>query len=481
MRKLMCLGRMFVGGLVMASGCGADPSQLGTEPELVSETSALSAPVACGGDDAANTRFYVPPMNPAAITQIAGLVKGRQFRDAARLVAMGATPQAVWFTKGSPAEAEAAVHDTMVRAAREHRVPVLVAYDLPFRDCAQYSSGGAVDSSAYAAWIEGFARGIGNGKAVVLLEPDGLGIIPYNTTIFGASDWCKPTITDASGATVPAPGASADERYAQLQGAVATLAAQAPNASVYLDGTHSSWLGVGEAAYRVHRAGFDPSTGASLVKGFFLDVSNYQPSDQLVQFGTWVSQCVEAVTAGASWALGHFDYCPSQFDPATNYTTVNYTPAFEATVTAGLANMLNGAVPTLSFVIDSGRNGQPPFDASAYGAPPFNQPAPVLSGLAAGSWCNRPGAGAGLRPTANTGVPLLDAYLWIKTPGESDGSCDIAGGARAWDYSAYDPWNITGDAQNHFDPLWGITDPAAGAWFPAQAQQLAQLAVPPLF
>jgi endoglucanase len=75
----------------------------------------------------------------------------------------------------------------------------------------------------------------------------------------------------------------------------------------------------------------------------------------------------------------------------------------------------------------------------------------------------------------------LDAYLWIKTPGQSDGSCDIAGGARAWDYSAYDPWNITGDAQNHFDPLWGITDPAAGVWFPAQAQQLAQLAVPPLF
>ena len=92
-----------------------------------------------------------------------------------------------------------------------------------------------------------------------------------------------------------------------------------------------------------------------------------------------------------------------------------------------------------------------------------------------------PGTGAGLRPTASTGVPLVDAYLWLKEPGDSDGSCDIAGGARAWDYGAYNPWGVSGDAQNHFDPLWGVVDPGAGTWFPAQALQLAQLAVPPLF
>jgi endoglucanase len=32
--------------------------------------------------------------------------------------------------------------------------------------------------------------------------------------------------------------------------------------------------------------------------------------------------------------------------------------------------------------------------------------------------------------------------------------------------------------QQLFDPLWGITDPAAGAWFPQQALQLAQDATP---
>jgi len=40
---------------------------------------------------------------------------------------------------------------------------------------------------------------------------------------------------------------------------------------------------------------------------------------------------------------------------------------------------------------------------------------------------------------------------------------------------------VTGDAQNHFDPLRGMVDPNAGAWFPQQALQLAQNATPALF
>jgi hypothetical protein len=40
------------------------------------------------------------------------------------------------------------------------------------------------------------------------------------------------------------------------------------------------------------------------------------------------------------------------------------------------------------------------------------------------------------RPTTSTGVDLLDAYLWIKTPGGSDGECNR--------------WQPTGPA----DPIW---------------------------
>ena len=139
-------------------------------------------------------------------------------------------------------------------------------------------------------------------------------------------------------------------------------------------------------------------------------------------------------------------------------------------------------MPTTHFVVDTSRNGKGPTDMSGYGAAPYNQPAAVVSTLQAGNWCNAPGAGLGLRPTTTTNVPLLDAYLWVKTPGQSDGQCDAAGGVRAWDYSIYSQpgWPTTPADQALFDPLWSTVSPAAGVWFPAQAVQLARNATPAL-
>src|SRR6202035_516029 len=91
---------------------------------------------------------------------------------------METIPRAVWFTSGTQAQVQQQVRQTMTEAAIERAVPVLVAYDVPGRDCAQYSAGGALDEYAYQAWIDGFAGGIGKGKAVVILEPDALGNMP---------------------------------------------------------------------------------------------------------------------------------------------------------------------------------------------------------------------------------------------------------------------------------------------------------------
>ena len=420
--------------LLLASACAVDtsgpeePSSLATDPLLTRD-------------------FFVPKPNPAAVKQVVDLVRARKLADAARIASLATTPQAVWFSSGTPSEVTTSVGKTMAEAGFVHKTPILVAYNTPFRDCAQYSAGGASDSAAYHAWINGFATGIGNRKAVVILEPDSLGIIPYNTTIYGQSEWCKPTVTDGAGNAVPAPGATPAERYAILNDALDTLAKLAPHAAVYLDGTHSGWLGVGEAAYRLVHAGVQHA------RGFFLNVSNYQTTDTSTQFGTWVSMCIAAGTAGPNWVLDpttggpHFDWCPSQY----NAGSADYSEAYSATVTAGLQGMLGDAAASSHFVVDTGRNGQGPWTPTA------TYPDPQV-------WCNAPGSGVGLRPTRATGVALADAYLWIKRPGESDGSCNrgIAGATT--------------------DPGWsGIVDPDAGAWFPEQALQLSSLAKPKLF
>jgi endoglucanase len=422
--------------------------------------------------------LYAPAPSDGALDQVRDLWRAHEYTNALKVLALVSTPRAAWFATGTPNEVRKAVRETVSAADKQHRLPVLVAYNLPYRDCSQYSGGGAIDTAAYQAWIDGFAAGIGKSKAMVVLEPDGLGLIPYNTTIYGQEEWCKPTVTDAAGNVVPAPGASPAARYAQLNYAVDSLAAHAPNAAVYLDSGNSGWMSPGEAAYRLTQA------GALRAKGFFLNVSNYQRTEECAQFGAWVSAALAAPSGAPSWAFDdkgnfHFDWLQSQYDPAQSYA-INYSPEYAASVTAQIQSFMGNAVATASFVIDTGRNGQGPMNASAYAQAPYNQPASVLSGLQSGYWCNGAGAGAGLRPTTSTGVTLLDAYLWIKVPGESDGTCDIAGGARAWDYSAYNPWGLTGEAQTHFDPLWGQADPAAGKWFPAQGLQLATKANPAL-
>ena len=58
------------------------------------------------------------------------------------------------------------------------------------------------------------------------------------------------------------------------------------------------------------------------------------------------------------------------------------------------------------YVIDTSRNGVGPADDS-----PLN-------------WCNPTGRAMGTPPTTATAGPHADAYLWVKRPGESDGSCD---------------------------------------------------------
>jgi endoglucanase len=410
--------------------CSLMAALLASAPELASARSLSSL--------APNTRFYVPPPNHGAIKQIAQLIKSHDKADARLIGKMIATPQAAWFEGGTPKSVRKEVKLTVKLAAARHTVPVLVAYNLPFRDCSQYSAGGAANTEEYLAWIDGFASGIGNAKAVVILEPDGLGIIPYNIDINGNLEWCQPADAD--------PATAASDRYEALNAAVDRLMQQ-PNVSVYLDGTHSGWLGVGDAAKRLVGAGVQRASG------FFLNVSNYQYSERLEKYGTWIAKCIWFATDPGSWGNSHFDWCASQYYPASpnDFSTWVLTDQWYIdNIESQTWVPYPGDSGLTHFVTDTSRNGQGPW------TPPADHPAGDPQ-----DWCNPPDRGLGYKPTANTGVPLLDAYLWIRTPGESDGQC------YRW-------------TSGPLDPVRGVEDPAAGEWFPDMALELARNANPPL-
>lgn len=72
----------------------------------------------------------------------------------------------------------------------------------------------------------------------------------------------------------------------------------------------------------------------------------------------------------------------------------------------GYGEMISGLTNGSHYVIDTSRNGAGPAPDSKL------------------NWCNPSGRALGAAPTAATGGAHADAYLWIKRPGESDGTCD---------------------------------------------------------
>jgi len=61
------------------------------------------------------------------------------------------------------------------------------------------------------------------------------------------------------------------------------------------------------------------------------------------------------------------------------------------------------------FIVDTSRNG----------AGPYNEAKNETE-----TWCNPPGRKIGRPPTTDTGEALVDGFLWLKRPGESDGECE---------------------------------------------------------
>ncbi|GGQ65716.1 glucanase [Couchioplanes caeruleus subsp. azureus] len=81
---------------------------------------------------------------------------------------------------------------------------------------------------------------------------------------------------------------------------------------------------------------------------------------------------------------------------------------FETTAdNVAYGNRLSALLGGAHYIVDTSRNGN----------------GPARKGAGNQHWCNPPGRALGDPPTTRTGVPLADAYLWIKRPGESDGAC----------------------------------------------------------
>jgi endoglucanase len=275
--------------------------------------------------------FWVNPDGNAA-EQVATYVKSGKGDDADQIRKIAEQPTGEWIGPENP---EAEARGFTEAAEKADRAAILVLYNIPHRDCGQFSQGGAADGNAYRAWIDGVARGIEDRPATVILEPDALLHLVNQCT----------------------PAEFQEERYDLLKGAIGKLKSL-KNTKVYLDAGNAGWGHPDQIFQPLQLAGIDQADG------FSVNVSNFYSTQDSIAYG----------------------------------------------------RQLSAKVGGKHFVIDTSRNGKGPYTA----------------GKADENWCNPPGRALGESPTTKTADPLVDAYLWVKRPGESDGTCKGGPKAGQW-------------------------------------------------
>lgn len=164
---------------------GASPVPVPT-PAATPGRLPLTAPPAGvpGGGD----RYWVNPDGNAA-RQVAAYTLDGDGANAALIERIARQPVGEWIGPDTP---EAESRGLTQAAGKAGREALLVLHNIPHRDCGQFPRGGAADGDAYRAWLEGVARGIGDRRATVVLEPDAL---------LHMVDGCTPQESTRSGTT----------------------------------------------------------------------------------------------------------------------------------------------------------------------------------------------------------------------------------------------------------------------------------------
>lgn len=166
-------------------------------------------------------------------------------------------PAAVWFADFTPSTITSRVRAVTSGAAAQGRVPVVVPYAIPDRDCGGASEGGASDFDAYDGWIDDFAAGLGSGEVVVVLEPDSI-----------AQADCLSAAQRA-------------DRFEALARAGRVLKTAAPKARVYFDAGHSDWNPAAQQADLLKQAG---AANAASSDGIFSNVSNFHATSAEIAY-----------------------------------------------------------------------------------------------------------------------------------------------------------------------------------------------------
>ena len=343
----------------------------------------------------------------------------------------------------------------------------VVIYNLPGRDCAALASNGELGPDEIgryeSEYIDPIAEIMSDPaysdlRIVTIIEIDSL---PNLITNVGSR----------ATATANCDEMLANGNYVQGVGyALGTLGA-IPNVYNYIDIGHHGWLGWDDNFEPFAQLALEAANanGASPddVHGFASNVANYGATvEPYFDIGDTINGV--SIREGSSWV-----------DWNRYVDELSYAQAYRDL----LASI--GFDDNLGMLIDTSRNGWGGADRPTGPGPETSADDYVDGGridrrIHLGNWCNQAGAGLGERPTASP-EPGIDAYVWIKPPGESDGSSEFIPNDEGKGFDEMCDPNYEGNPRNVNNPSGALPDaPISGHWFSAQFQELLANAYPPV-
>ncbi|MER5397456.1 glycoside hydrolase family 6 protein [Streptomyces sp. NPDC002599] len=342
----------------------------------------------------------------------------------------------------------------------------LVIYDLPGRDCAALASNGELgpdDLATYQSdYIDPIAAILADPayaslRIVNLIEPDSL---PNLVTNAGGT----------AGSTPQCATMKANGNYEKGVGYALHKLGALPNAYNYIDAGHHGWLGwdsnLTPSAQEFKKAATTNGATVNDVTGFIVNTANYSATKEPY---VKVTDTVNGQTVRQSkW----IDW--NQYNDESSYAQGLRTALVAQGFDAGIG-----------MLIDTSRNGWGGSARPTGPGPTTSVDAYVDGGridrrIHAGNWCNQSGAGLGERPATapDTGI---DAYVWAKPPGESDGASQAVDNDEGKGFDRMCDPTYTGNGRNGNNLTGALPNsPLAGHWFSTQFRQLLANANPPL-
>jgi len=342
----------------------------------------------------------------------------------------------------------------------------LVIYDLPGRDCSALASNGELGPTEIDKYKTQYIDPI----AAILADPKYASLRIVNTVELDSLPNLVTNVTPRATATANCDTMKANGNYVKGVGYALNKLGDAANVYNYVDAGHHGWLGWDDnfsaTVQTIKQAATAEGATVNDVQGFITNTANYSA---LKEQNFTINDSVNGKSVRESKWVDWNRYVDE----------LSYAQAFRQ-------EAVNQGFPSgVGMLIDTSRNGwggtaRPTGPGAMTDVDTYVNGGKIDRRIHVGNWCNQSGAGLGERPKASPAAGI-DAYVWIKPPGESDGSSSAVPNDEGKGFDRMCDPTYTGNPRNNNNMSGALPNaPLSGHWFSAQFQELMKNAYPAL-